>query len=191
MLRKTFLGFRPPTTSFVSSALSEMAQVSLVNSSQVRLAAVEADIACGSGTRLILYMAPGEVLSRSFTSKDTHSPTGELLVMYTDVSRVSRAHVKRSMASALLLGFQPPSFTFGTDLILPVEANEHLRVKLIEYGLRRGVQVAKDEDLSHFKVIQSMLESIRPRERGYVSIHIPEVRSSTKLFELACWYKST
>lgn len=44
-----------------------------------------ADLHCGEDTELVLYMNPGELLSRTFTSKDTHSAAGELLVMYTEV----------------------------------------------------------------------------------------------------------
>lgn len=54
--------------------------------SPITLSPVLADRHCGEGTKLILYMNPGELLSRTFTSKDTHSARGELLVVYADVS---------------------------------------------------------------------------------------------------------
>ncbi|CAN0454983.1 unnamed protein product, partial [Ectocarpus sp. 12 AP-2014] len=40
-------------------------------------ASLFADQYCGAGTSLILYVKPGSVLSRPFTSKDTHSPRGD------------------------------------------------------------------------------------------------------------------
>lgn len=53
--------------------------------SPMNLAPLLADRYCGEGTELILYMNPGELLSRKFTSKDTHSAAGDLLVMYAEV----------------------------------------------------------------------------------------------------------
>lgn len=53
----------------------------------ITLAPLLADRHCGEGTELILYMNPGELLSRPFTSKDTHSTAGDLLVVYAAVGR--------------------------------------------------------------------------------------------------------
>lgn len=53
----------------------------------IDLAALFADRHCGEGTKLILYMNPGELFSRTFTSKDTHSTAGDLLVVYAEVRR--------------------------------------------------------------------------------------------------------
>lgn len=53
--------------------------------SPITLAALVADRHCGEDTKLIFYMNPGELLSRRFTSKDTHSAAGDLLVMYAEV----------------------------------------------------------------------------------------------------------
>lgn len=45
----------------------------------VRFSAITADIRCGEGAALILYLEPGTVLSRTFTEADTHDPeTGDL-----------------------------------------------------------------------------------------------------------------
>lgn len=54
------------------------------------LSSLFADEHCGEGTKLILYMQPGSVLARSFTSKDTHTPRGELLVVYGDARKSYR-----------------------------------------------------------------------------------------------------
>lgn len=45
----------------------------------VKFSAVTADIRCGEGTEIILYLEPGTLLSRPFTAADTHDPeTGDL-----------------------------------------------------------------------------------------------------------------
>lgn len=62
--------------------------MSVANSSKVEYAALHADEVCGAGTRLIYYMSAGDVLSRTFTRKDTHTPKGDLMVRFTDVDRV-------------------------------------------------------------------------------------------------------
>lgn len=76
-------------------------------------------------------MKAGSLLSRSFTSKDTHSPRGELLVAYSDGRGADYASRASSRASSILLGFESPLFTFGTDLILPSFINNELRELLL------------------------------------------------------------
>lgn len=61
--------------------------------SPITLAPLFADRHCGEGTELILYMDPGELLSRKFTSKDTHSTAGDLLVVYAEVCRRSPSYI--------------------------------------------------------------------------------------------------
>ena len=72
------------THTFVASrgnrTVGQHASVHVWNSSFVDFAALWADVGCGNGTKLIYYMSAGEVLSREFTSKDTHSPRGDLIV---------------------------------------------------------------------------------------------------------------
>lgn len=87
---------------------------------------LHADDHCGAGTRAILYLEPASVISRPFTSKDTHSPHGDLLVVYSE-PRSSHHAYKLSSQTAATLGFQAPSFAHGTDLMLPVGANGDLR----------------------------------------------------------------
>ncbi|CAN0146627.1 unnamed protein product, partial [Ectocarpus sp. 13 AM-2016] len=92
-------------------------------------ASLFADRICGAGTTLILYVEPGSVLSRPFTSKDTHSPRGDLLVVHGG-GHGSYRDDERSRRSGLVLGLEAPSFTRGTDLMLPVGANKDLRESL-------------------------------------------------------------
>lgn len=101
--------------------------VTIFNTSRVDLAALAADQLCGDSTQLIYYMAPGQVLSRTFTAKDTHSAKGDLLVGYAESEETDMANIVRALATTRLLGFQAPSFTFGMDLILPAVTNAQLR----------------------------------------------------------------
>lgn len=89
-------------------------------------ASLFADELCGVDTSLIFYMQPGSILSRQFTSKDTHSTHGDLLVVH---GSAKLRHVDRELAklTTRVLGFETPSFTFNTDLFLPVGANANLR----------------------------------------------------------------
>ena len=89
-------------------------------------ASLFADDFCGAGTSLVYYVKLGSVLSRAFTSKDTHSPTGDLLVVYSDFRSCYRDSALAHQTSAVL-GFDAPTFTCGTDLMLPVGANADLR----------------------------------------------------------------
>lgn len=104
-----------------------MPAVIVFNTSRVDLAALVADHICGRSTKLIYYMTPGQIMSRSFTFKDTHSARGDLLVIHADVKLVDKLNILRALATTRLLGFHAPSFTFGTDLLLPADINAHLR----------------------------------------------------------------
>lgn len=92
-----------------------------------RLSAVMADEYCGDDTELIYYLQAGTLLSRSFTDKDTHSPRGDLLVVYSDGRGADYRTLASAEATSVLLGFQSPVFTFGTDLVLPADVNGQLR----------------------------------------------------------------
>lgn len=101
-------------------------------------ASLFADDFCGEGTSLIYYAKPDSVLSRTFTAKDTHSPMGDLLVVYSD-SRLCYSDSALARQTNAILGFEAPTFTCGTDLILPVGANTDLREALAsEKDLLKG-----------------------------------------------------
>eukprot|EP00904_Undaria_pinnatifida_P009837 jgi/Undpi1/5984/HiC_scaffold_2.g01258.m1 len=57
--------------------------VVLSTSSNAQFSAYLADQHCGPGIELIYYMIAGFIISRSFTSKDTHAPRGKLPMEYT------------------------------------------------------------------------------------------------------------
>lgn len=156
--------------------LGQLPGVSVVNSSNVEYAALSADEACGNGTTYIYYMTIGQVLSRSFTPKDTHTPRGELLVSYTSTDDVDRESSRRAMASAALLGFAAPCFTYGSDLILPASMNAILREVLGKKVLRihtnaqhAGRRKKGSNELGIY------LTRAEQKHHEYASIYIPEV----------------
>ncbi|CAM9900724.1 unnamed protein product [Ectocarpus fasciculatus] len=118
------------------------------------MAGLFADQYCGAGTALILYVEPGSVFSRPLTSKDTHGPHGDLLVVYTG-ARGSYHEAELRRRSASLLGFDTPSFTHGTDLMLPVGANEALRESL---GLRIGASLQHEGDGAALIALQELVD---------------------------------
>lgn len=134
----------------IRRSLGRYPSVHVYGTQSVRSASLFADHFCGEGTAIIYYMRPGAVISRTFTSKDTHSPRGDLLVVYGDARHdFHDAEVARQTTE--VLGFKAPSFTHGTELMLPVGANAELRAELIS-GLELD---GEDEEDAAFRVIES------------------------------------
>lgn len=100
--------------------------VSVSVTSDPHLSALLADKYCGGDAELIYYLTPGTLLSRTFSSKDTHSPRGDLLVVYSEGRGADRATLASARATSALLAFEAPVFTYGTDLILPSYVNDEL-----------------------------------------------------------------
>lgn len=116
--RRAVGGFPGVTVSSTASALT---------------ASLFADEYCGADdTTLVMYVAPGSVFDRAFTSKDTHSPRGDLLVVHSS-ARASYRDSQLARRTAFVLGSDapPPSFTYGTDLMLPIAANADLRRTMV------------------------------------------------------------
>ena len=133
------------------SALGGYPGVSVTGTSNPYTASLFADRFCGADTSIILYMESGSIVSRSFTFKDTHSPRGDLLVVY-DGARPTRRDAKLARQTAALLGFKAPSFTHGPDLFLPIEANADLRKALsAEVYLNAG-----DEDEAALDAVEAL-----------------------------------
>ena len=127
-----------------------MPGVTVSSSANILSASLFADEYCGAGTSLIFYMRAGSVVSRAFTAKDTHSPRGDLLVVYSKDRTIRDERFVRE--TTVLLGFEAPSFTHGTDLILPVKANADLRNTLAAgSNMRDGRQAVVSEVLSKLK----------------------------------------
>lgn len=137
---------------------------------------------CGENTKLIFYMSPGQTITRTFTAKDTHSPLKELLVTYAEVARVGAENRYRAEATTAVLGFEAPSFTYGTDLILPADTNEQLRALMrASVGDDESIAAAAksapswlehEEDMQLF----SKYESIMPGDDPFDGMFVPEVR---------------
>eukprot|EP00752_Nemacystus_decipiens_P001258 g1256.t1 len=108
------------------SAVGNLPGVTVSGTSDVITASLFADEYCGADTSLVLYLKVGSVVTRSFTAKDTHSPEGDVLVVYSG-ARGGYQKDELARKTELVLGSAAPSFTKGTDLILPVSANQDLR----------------------------------------------------------------
>eukprot|EP00903_Cladosiphon_okamuranus_P008170 g7869.t1 len=132
--------------------------------SPINLAPLLADRYCGEGTELILYMNPGELLSRKFTSKDTHSTAGDLLVVYAEVDRIGEANMARVLATMSVLGFSSPSFSFGTDVLLPVDSNQQLRDVLLSdtTAFDRKDRTSTDRDLQAVRALDKFNDVFVP-----------------------------
>lgn len=98
------------------------------------LSALVADQHCGADADLIYYLTPGTLVSRTFSSKDTHSPRGDLLVVYSEGRGADRATLSSTLTTSALLGFEAPLFTYGTDLILPSYVNGELARAIVPGG---------------------------------------------------------
>lgn len=133
-------------------------------------ASLFADDFCGAGTSLIYYVKPDSVLSRTFTSKDTHSTMGDLLVVYSD-SRLCYSDSALARQTNAIIGLEAPTFTCGTDLILPVGVNAGLREAL-----------ASDKDMLEGDDYE-MAADVRNKMREINDISaIPQVRESWSFY---------
>ncbi|CAM9281830.1 unnamed protein product, partial [Ectocarpus fasciculatus] len=144
-------------------------------STNVEYSPLIADYICGEGTRLIYYMDVGEVLSRTFTKKDTHTVLGDLIVSLVSTDEVPPFAVARGMASSVLLGITTPVFTHGSDLILPAETNAQLRAVL---DGNQKLEARTDAQDGHSKRVERMYEylaGVASTHQGSAVIEIPEV----------------
>ncbi|CAM9773653.1 unnamed protein product, partial [Ectocarpus fasciculatus] len=87
---------------------------------------------------------------------------------------------RRAAGSDVLLGFTTPSFTYGSDLILPAETNEQLRAVLrTKQKLDKSVVVqAQGEHRRSGRKLGFMFEylaSVAHSNNGSATIYIPEV----------------
>lgn len=102
-------------------------------------------------------MNPGELLSRAFTPKDTHSVKGDLLIVYAEVDRVGVYSVERTLATTSVLGFSSPSFSFGMDIMLPAEINQELRDVLLS-DPNAGTSRGKPDSNPEVRAVRAMDE---------------------------------
>ena len=129
----------------------------IVQAAHVNTAALLADRYCGKGTKLIYYLNAGELLSREINFKDTHSPRGDLLVVYSN----------EMQPTAAILGFSSP--TFGPDIMLPAEINGQLREMIVKgHGAKDG-KVYDPEDYAYpCNLLSRFSNSSVPQVGGWV-----------------------
>lgn len=120
-------------------------------------------------------MSVGQLLTRTFTPKDTHTLSGELIVGFTGHGEGDKECIRRAMASSCLLEYPAPCFTCGAaDVILPAEANANLRRYLLTNWRGRPNTPGPDVPLDDRLV--SYVASLAKNQRRLAGIHVPEVR---------------
>eukprot|EP00903_Cladosiphon_okamuranus_P009984 g9470.t1 len=174
-------------------ALSSFPGVKVSSTVSAVTAGLYADKYCGvDGTSLIMYLNRGSVLSRSLTSKDTHSPRGELLVVHGN-ARASYRDSQLAKHTAFLLGSDapaPPSFTYGTDLLLPVGANADVREQLLSVDAEEMQAAMKFlEDLDDLTAVPQVLAALQySRQTEGIWFVDPQAWVSQHLFkETSIW----
>ncbi|CAM9442866.1 unnamed protein product [Ectocarpus sp. 4 AP-2014] len=157
-------------------ALGQLPGVKIGNSSNVEYGALNADRICGNGTRMIYYMDAGEVLSRTFTKKDTHTIQGDLIVSYTGADDLPLGTTRRAMGSTAILGFTSPSFVHGNDLILPKEINAQLRALLnAKRDLVAQTNTENGQPGHLVETVYDHLADVANTHRDSATIFVPEV----------------
>ncbi|CAN0000310.1 unnamed protein product [Ectocarpus sp. 6 AP-2014] len=149
--------------------------VTVGTSTNVEHGPLVADYVCGEGTRLIYYMDAGEMLSRTFTKKDTHTVTGDLIVSLVNTDEVPQPTAARGMGSSVLLGVTTPTFTHGSDLILPAETNAQLRAVLEGNQKLVARTDAKHGHSDRVERIYEYLADVASTHKDSAVINIPEV----------------
>ncbi|CAB1106307.1 unnamed protein product [Ectocarpus sp. CCAP 1310/34] len=157
-------------------AFAHLPGVTIGLSKSVSYGALIADEVCGEGTRLIYYIEAGQVVSRTFTAKDTHTVLGDLIVSLANADEVPPVFARRALGSTVLLGVTTPTFTHGSDLILPAETNAQLRVMLGANQRLVAPTNAEDGDTGRqTERVYEYLADVAKAHRGSAEIYIPEV----------------
>ncbi|CAM9650691.1 unnamed protein product, partial [Ectocarpus sp. 12 AP-2014] len=157
-------------------ALGQLPEVTIRNSTNVKYGALHADRICGKGTRLIYYMDAGEILSRTFTKKDTHTIHGDLIVSFTGADDILPGSTRRAMGSTAILAFTSPSFTHENDVILPAEMNANLRAFLNDNRDQVGqTNIANGRPGHPTGTVYDYLTDVAHTHRDSAEIFIPEV----------------
>ncbi|CAN0285107.1 unnamed protein product [Ectocarpus sp. 6 AP-2014] len=157
-------------------AFAHLPGVAIGLSKSVSHGALIADEVCGKGTRLIYYIEAGQVVSRTFTEKDTHTVLGNLIVSHANADEVPPVYARRALGSTVLLGVTTPTFTHGSDLILPAETNAQLRAVLGANQRLVAQTNAEDGDTGRqTERVYEYLADVAKTHRGSASIYIPEV----------------
>ncbi|CAM9997646.1 unnamed protein product, partial [Ectocarpus sp. 8 AP-2014] len=157
-------------------AFAHLPGVTIGLSKSVSHGALIADEVCGKGTRLIYYIEAGQVVSRTFTEKDTHTVLGDLIVSLANADEVPPLYARRALGSTVLLGVTTPTFTHGSDLILPVETNAQLRAVLGANQRLVAQTNAEDGDTGRqTERVYKHLDDVAKTHRGSAAIYVPEV----------------
>ncbi|CAB1112818.1 unnamed protein product [Ectocarpus sp. CCAP 1310/34] len=164
-----------PGRSHSPETFGHLPNVTVGTSTNVEHGPLVADYICGEATRLIYYMDAGEMLSRTFTKKDTHTVMGDLIVSLVNTDEVPQVVAARGMGSSVLLGVTTPTFTYGSDLILPAETNAQLRAVLEGNQKLVARTDAKHGHSDRVERIYEYLAGVASTHKDSATINIPEV----------------
>ncbi|CAM9369137.1 unnamed protein product, partial [Ectocarpus sp. 12 AP-2014] len=157
-------------------AFAHLPGVTIGRSRSVQHGALIADEVCGKGTRLIYYMEAGQVLSRPFTEKDTHTVLEDLIVSLSNPDELPQVYAERVLGSTVLLGVTTPTFTYGSDLILPAETNAQLRAVLGANEMLVAQTNAEEGYTGRqMERVYQYLADVANTHRDSAAIYIPEV----------------
>lgn len=100
------------------------------------------------------------------------------------VGRVDREHRLRSMATATLLGYRAPSFTYRSDLLLPSGENSKLRQEILKqaFAAASGDKTREEEleDMDDLDIIRAFIHHALDAKGLRNHLYIPEVRVDMK-----------
>lgn len=85
------------------------------------------------------------------------------------------------MATTSLLGYHAPSFTYGTDLILPAEVNSMLRKLLLSAAAHRFEGRNLDDEQVEFEIIREYMDVMNTTSNLLDKSFMPEVRRAVEM----------
>lgn len=103
---------------------------------------------------------------------------------HPQVDKIGRENAVRAMATTSLLGYHAPSFTYGTDLILPADVNNQLRRILLSAAAAEDHGTQDDEDEIEFEVIREYMMAMSSSYDLHTKSFIPEVRFCRGIFSI-------
>lgn len=91
------------------------------------------------------------------------------------VDRIGEANLARVLATMSVLGFSTPSFSFGTDVLLPVDSNQQLRDVLLSNtkALDRKRRTSSARDMLAVSALGKFNDVFVPEVRLVACVRVP------------------
>lgn len=106
-------------------------RVEVVAVDVVSTATLWADVHCGADFPLVMYMAPGSVLSRPVLVSDFYNSQGNLLVGWMDENYQSKEQKRTLDLLETYLGWRTQIFGVNQNILLPSQLNPFLRMTIL------------------------------------------------------------